>query len=71
MVEKFLSYISPPSIARYQDRPILTEQARINSRPSVIRNINTARDQEQKCLQMEAQMLKMHGDLLTQTGNNV
>jgi hypothetical protein len=56
------------SIARYQARPILTEQDRINSGPSVIRNINTAREQEQKFLQMEAQMLNMHGDLLKQTG---
>ena len=54
---------------RYQDRPTLDEQARIHSRPSVIRNSNCARDQEQKFLQMEAQMLKMHGDLLKQTGN--
>ena len=59
---------SPPHMARYQDRPIPNEQDVINSRPSVIRNINTVRDQEQKFLQMEAQMLKMHGELLTQTG---
>jgi hypothetical protein len=56
-------------MAQYHNRPTLTEQARTNHRPSVIRNSNTARDQEQQFLQMEAQMLKMHGDLLTQTGN--
>ena len=57
-----------PDMARYHNRSTLTEQARTNHRPSVIRNSNTAKDQEQQFLQMEANMLKMHGDLLTQTG---
>ena len=37
-------------------------------RPSVIKNVSSLMNREQKFLQMEAQMLKMHGDLLTQTG---
>ena len=58
-----------PTFAQYQNIPQVNEQARIPSRPSVIRNTNTERGQEQTFLQMEAQMLKMHGDLLKQTGN--
>merc|ERR1711892_972582 len=59
---------SPP-VTRYPERPPFTEQTRPMSRPSFIRNVNSARDKEQKFLQMERQMLKMHGDLLKQTGN--
>merc|ERR1711892_1574421 len=59
---------SPP-VTRYPERPPFTEQTRPMSRPSVIRNGSSARDKEQKFLQMERQMLKMHGELLKQTGN--
>ena len=37
-------------------------------RPSVIKSVKAAKEQEQPFLQFEAQMLKMHGDILTQTG---
>ena len=59
-----------PTFAQYQNIPQVNEQARIPSRPSVIRNTNTERGQEQKFLQMEAKMLKMHGDILKQTGKS-
>ena len=40
----------------------------VPSRPSVIKSVKAAKEQEQPFLQFEAQMLKMHGDILTQTG---
>merc|ERR1711892_1294842 len=60
-------YPNPPPVNRYPERPPFT--AHTQARPSVIRNVNNARDQDQKFLQMESQMLKMHGELLKQTGN--
>ena len=59
---------APQNLTRHPERPTVPQQARVPSRPSVIRNINNVRDQEQRFYQMEAQMLKMHGDLLKSTG---
>ena len=55
--------------ARYPDRHANTEQAQVASRPSVIRNLNVAREQDQTFLQFESKMLKFHGDILRQTGD--
>eukprot|EP00092_Neocalanus_flemingeri_P012947 GFUD01013946.1.p1 GENE.GFUD01013946.1~~GFUD01013946.1.p1 ORF type:complete len:796 (+),score=184.42 GFUD01013946.1:66-2453(+) len=39
------------------------------SRPSVIRNLYSEREQDQRFLKLESDMLKLHGNLLKQTGS--
>ena len=51
----------------YTERQPYAEGATMVERPSVIKNASSLRSREHKFLQMEARMLKMHGNLLTHT----
>ena len=59
-----------PTFTQYKDIPQCNKEARIPSRPSVIRYTNTERGQEWKCSQMETQLPKMHGNIIKQTGKS-
>ena len=59
-----------PTFTQYKNILNCNEEARIPSRPSVIRNTNTERGQEWKCSQMETQLPKMHGNIIKQTGKS-
>ena len=52
----------------YTERQPYAGGATMVQRPSVIKNASSLRSREHKFLQMEAKMLKMHGNLLTHTG---
>ena len=57
-------------VAEHKERQAYDEATRIVQRPTVIRNARSHMNKEHIFLEMESQMLKMHGNLLKQTGNS-